>query len=564
MSRTVGDVAILPSVVQAWSERLDTARFVIPHPPTGLVRRDRLFERLDEGARNGLTLVTAPAGTGKSVLLSSWAAAQRAARSVVWLSLDDDCAGAGRFWHLVGAGLSHQGVDVLLPSESPGPEAGEPSFLAALANRIVAHHVPVVLVLDCDCALSTDAASGLDLLVRRCADRLRVVLAARQDPPLPLHRYRLAGTVVELRMADLAFTSSEARELLSGLGVELSPASLDAVTCRTQGWAAGLRMAAMSLVHRPNREVVARRLAGDTGILSEYLLAEVLDTQPEGVRLLLLETSVVDVLRPGLVSALAGPSADRAISFLVRGNAFLEELPDSPGCYRYHLLFRELLRAQLAYEFPERLVELHRVAAAWSADHGLVVDAVRHAIATQDWETACRYVVDDQSIAALLTGRPEDPLTDVLSAIPRTAAGIAISLVSAARALAAGDLPGASAEVARIPRPIKTADGHPWPEGELAASLLDQVCGQLTGGTPQQPGVVAKRGIGELVQPLTVKEQEVLEHLSELLTTEEIASKMFISVNTVRTHIRNILRKLSASRRNEAVRRARVLKIIPS
>ena len=121
---------------------------------------------------------------------------------------------------------------------------------------------------------------------------------------------------------------------------------------RTQGWAAGLRMAAMSLAHRADREEAARRFAGDTGTVAEYLLAEVLNTQPDGVRQLLLDTSVVDVLRPGLASALAGPHAERALSFLVHGNAFLEELPEFPGCYRYHDLFRELLRAQLAYESP--------------------------------------------------------------------------------------------------------------------------------------------------------------------------------------------------------------------
>ena len=132
-------------------------------------------------------------------------------------------------------------------------------------------------------------------------------------------------------MADLAFTAAEARELLTGTGVDLSEAGMDAVISRTQGWAAGLRMAAMSLAHRTDREDAARELAGNTGTVAEYLLAEVLDTQPQGLRRLLLETSVVDVLRPGLAAALAGPHAERALSFLVHGNAFLEELPELPG-----------------------------------------------------------------------------------------------------------------------------------------------------------------------------------------------------------------------------------------
>ncbi len=272
-----------------------------------------------------------------------------------------------------------------------------------------------------------------------------MVLLSREDPLLPLHRYRLAGTLTELRMADLGFTRDEARAMLAGLGVDLSESAMDAMIGRTQGWAAGLRMAAMSLAHQVDREEAARKLAGDTGTVAEYLLAEVLDTQPAGVRRLLLETSVVDVIRPGLATALAGPHADRALSFLVHGNAFLEELPEGIGCYRYHDLFRQLLRAQLAYESPEHWVELHKVAAAWFASHGLVDDAARHAAAVEEWDLAARYVVDDLSVVSLLTGWPSEGLHDVLTQLPRSVDGIAVQVVTAARALSAGDHKGASA-----------------------------------------------------------------------------------------------------------------------
>ena len=328
-----------------------------------------------------------------------------------------------------------------------------------------------MLILDCDGALEGAVATKLDSLIHRAAGNLRVVLVTREDPLLPLHRYRLAETVVELRMADLAFTVPEARELLTGTGVDLSEAGMDAVTNRTQGWAAGLRMAAMSLAHRTDREDAARELAGNTGTVAEYLLAEVLDTQPQGLRRLLLETSVVDDLRPGLAAALAGPHAERALSFLVHGNAFLEELPELPGCYRYHLLFRELLRAQLAYEDPTRSVELHRVAATWLADHGLVVDAVRHATATGDWETAARYVVDDLSLPLLLTAPATDPLAEAMAPMPKAAAGTAGTLVSAARAAAADDWRGVAAGIHRARHAI--AAGEPWPAAELAVSLLE-------------------------------------------------------------------------------------------
>ena len=234
--------------------------------------------------------------------------------------------------------------------------------------------------------------------------------------------------------------------MLAGLGVDLSESAMDAMIGRTQGWAAGLRMAAMSLAHRADREEAARKLAGDTGTVAEYLLAEVLDTQPAGrAAAAARDTSVVDVLRAGLATALAGPHADRALSFLVHGNAFLEELPEGVGCYRYHDLFRQLLRAQLAYESPERWVELHKVAAAWFAAHGLVGDAARHAALVEEWDLAARYVVDDLSVVSVLTGRPSEGLHEVLAQLPRSADGTAVQVVTAARAGRRGDLKGAAA-----------------------------------------------------------------------------------------------------------------------
>jgi len=470
MSRTQMDRKAAPPLTsRAGTDPFELSRFVVPLPPKGIVRRARLLERLDVGARGPLTLVTAPAGTGKTVLVSSWAASARAVGTVVWLSLDADVS-TGGFWHLVATGLSRRGVDVPAPVSAAELEAGDPSYTATIAGAVLAHHEPIVLILDCDGALESAVGTKLDSLIHRSAGNLRVVLVTREDPLLPLHRYRLAETVVEVRMADLAFTVPEARELLTGTGVDLSEAGMDAVTSRTQGWAAGLRMAAMSLAHRTDREDAARELAGNSGTVAEYLLAEVLDTQPQGLRRLLLETSVVDVLRPGLAAALAGPHAERALSFLVHGNAFLEELPELPGCYRYHLLFRELLRAQLAYEDPARSVELHRVAATWLADHGLVVDAVRHATAIGDWETAARYVVDDLSLPLLLTAPATDPLVEALAPMPK-AAGPAGILVAAARAAAADDWRGVAAGIRRARQAI--ADGEPWPAAELDVSLLE-------------------------------------------------------------------------------------------
>jgi LuxR family maltose regulon positive regulatory protein len=458
------------------------AVFTVPSPPDATVRRARLEDRLDVGVHGPLTLVVAPAGTGKTILVSSWASGPRPNGTVVWLALDQDAVRRGTFWRLFATGLAGQGV-VLPAALLPQLEGDEASFLAALAaiaEGVLAHPSPVILVLDCDAPLSADVAANVEGLLRRAGGWLRVVLLAREDPLLPLHRYRLADTMVELRMADLAFTAEEAGALLTGAGIELSVAALDATMSRTQGWAAGLRMAAMFLAHSPDREQAARRFAGDAGTVAEYLLAEVLNAQPDGMRRLLLDTSVVDVLRPGLASALAGPHAERALSFLVHGNAFLEEHPD-PGCYRYHDLFRELLRAQLAYESPARAVELHRVAAQWFAENGLVVDAVRHAVLSRDWETAARYAVDDLSVPTLLTTPQTEALHEALAKIPASADGTAVSVVGAARAVAAGDWKGAAARLRRARELLDESAGQSWPASELAVAVLDLLWAGHTG-----------------------------------------------------------------------------------
>ena len=462
------------------TDPVEAAAFRLPPPPVGVVRRARLETLLDAGVGGPLTLVSAPAGTGKTVLVSSWASGLGPGKSVVWVSLRDATIGPGAFWHLVVTGLVRQGVGVS-PAASAGPGAGDPSYTTSVAEGILRHPEPVVLVLDCDGVLGSEVARRLDTLVQRASGRLRVVLLTREDPLLPLHRYRLAGTLTELRMADLGFTRDEARAMLAGLGVDLSESAMEAMIGRTQGWAAGLRMAAMSLAHQVDREEAARKLAGDTGTVAEYLLAEVLDTQPAGVRRLLLETSVVDVIRPGLAAALSGPHADRALSFLVHGNAFLEELPEGIGCYRYHDLFRQLLRAQLAYESPEHWMELHKVAAAWFAAHGLVDDAARHAAVVEEWDLAARYVVDDLSVVSVLTGWPSEGLHDVLKQMPRSVDGIAVQVVAAARALSSGDQKGAGACLQQARQMLDGSSTESWPAAELAVAVLQLVLARQAG-----------------------------------------------------------------------------------
>jgi LuxR family maltose regulon positive regulatory protein len=409
-------------------------------------------------------LVSAPAGTGKTVLVSTWASRARLQGPVAWVTLEANDESPARFWSSFTQGLGRGGVDLHLPPARAGSEDIDAGYVDAMvsafleraeeqspaersagpvsAGPVTAGPVtaaPVMVVLDCEAGISAAVAEDLDRLLRRSGGVLRLVVATRVDPVLPLHRYRLAGTVAEIRIADLAFTSDEARGLIGKAGADLSEAALQRIVDHTQGWGAGLRFAAAALDRQADKERAAMDFCGDSGDVAEYLIAEVLDVQPAGGRQLLLDTSIVDVLRPGLSEALAGPQAQRALASLVRGNAFLDEVPDAPGLYRYQPLFRELLRAQLAFESPLRVSELHRAAAGWMAGHGLVEEAVRHCAAAGDWEGAARYVIDDLAIGRLLLPGG-GALADGLARLPDHTGGAATSLVRAALAIAAFDV----------------------------------------------------------------------------------------------------------------------------
>jgi LuxR family transcriptional regulator, maltose regulon positive regulatory protein len=418
--------------------------FRIPTHPASYLQRSRLFEDLELGVGGPLTLVSAPAGTGKTVLVSAWASRARMQRPVAWVTFEARHEVRMEFWSSFTRGLRRCGVTIPLPPVQIGSADLDDDYVDAMVSALLRRAEldraePVVVVLDCEASLPAAVAQDLDTVLRGSGGWLRLVVVTRVDPLLPLHRYRLAGSLVEIRATDLAFTQDEARELLSKVGVELSDVALQALVDRTGGWAAGLRLAAVSLYQREDRDRAALGFRGDTGNVAEYLIAEVLDRQPAEIRRLLLETSIVDVLRPGLSEAVAGPHAQRALARLARGNVFLDELTDSPGCYRYQPLFLDLLRAQLSSELPGRVPELHRAAAVWMFDQGLVEEAVRHSAAAADWEGAARYVIDDLAIGRLLLPGP-DPLAEALARLPDNTEGAAASLVRAALAMAAFDV----------------------------------------------------------------------------------------------------------------------------
>ena len=315
-----------------------------------------------------------------------------------------------------------------------------------LATDLLERDEPVVLVLDeVERLVEAAVPEQLELLLRLVGTSLRLVLLSRVDPLLPLQRYQMAGTLTQIRTADLAFTADEARELLLRWDLQLSAESLRALVAQTEGWAAGLQLAALSRAHLPEAE---RNAATDEWLsgaqdanLAEYLTGEVLDAQPAPLRDFLLRTSVVDTVCAGLAEELTGePGSAMALLALLRSNILMEAGGELPGCYRAHPLLRELLRAQLAYLHPELVPDLHLKAARWFARQGMVLQAVSHYGSAGSWAEAADMVVDGVLIGEAL--RPSTPrLVQRLADMPVDTPGSPARVVRAAIALAQDDVP---------------------------------------------------------------------------------------------------------------------------
>jgi LuxR family transcriptional regulator, maltose regulon positive regulatory protein len=365
-----------------------------PRPPFRVVSRPRLFALLDAGARQLLTLVSAPAGAGKTTLLASWSAAGQPPGPVAWLSLDPGDNQPTRFWAYALAVLRRSGAvpaNSALRSLAPRPGSDE-AFLPLLVSGLAELPTPLVLVLD-DVQEITDATvlNGLEFLLRHAPPQLRLVVATRVDPPLPLQRLLVSGRLTQVRSADLAFTVAEVADLLAEYEYHprLSEDDLAMLHARTEGWAAGLRLAALSLQGQPDPRRFVTEFAGDDRSIADYLVGEVLDRQPEELRSFLLRTCIVEELNGDLADALTGRhDGEWTLARLERANTFVAAVGSRRSTYRYHQLFATLLRYELRRESPDQVAELHRRAARWYAARGLTVDAIQQALMVQDWRAA--------------------------------------------------------------------------------------------------------------------------------------------------------------------------------
>ena len=367
-----------------------------PHISLGQVSRSRLLDLLHAGAQRLLTLVSAPAGAGKTTLLAFWSSSRRPPAPVAWLSLDAGDNHPARFWAYVLAALCQSDAvpgDSALRGLSAQPGSDE-HFLRQLVSGLAELPTPVVLVLD-DLHDITDATvlAGLEFLLRHAPPQLRLVLATRADPPLPLQRLLVSGQLAQVRAADLAFTVAEVAELLAACDdpPRLSEDDLALLQARTEGWAAGLRLAALSLESQPDPHRFVVELAGDDKSIADYLTGEVLDRQPEELRSFLLRTCIVDELNGDLADALTGGhGGESMLASLERTNGFVTAVGSRRTAYRYHQLFAELLRYELRREAPGQVVKLHRRAAVWYAARRLTVHAIEQALMAKDW----RYAAD--------------------------------------------------------------------------------------------------------------------------------------------------------------------------
>ena len=356
-----------------------------------VVARPALFERLWAGYAGGVTLVSAPAGAGKTVLLRSWIEAAGLGGRTAWVSVDRDERDAQRFWLAVVEAL-RSAAGSGGPIEDVGPAPGFDGD--AVVDRIVAGarslDEPVLLVIDdLHHLLQPTALAQLELLLDRRPAGLRVILSTRHDPPLGLHRLRLAGDLTELRAADLRFELDETKVLLSAAGIELSDASVASLNARTEGWVAGLRLAALSLAGGADAERFVAEFSGSQRTVADYLFAEVLQREPEPVRRLLLRTSILERVNGPIGDRLLGTVGSEAILLgLEDAGAFVYSIDPGRTWFRYHSLLADLLRLELRRTEAAALPELHHTAAEWYAEHGYAVDAIRHAQAAGDWRYA--------------------------------------------------------------------------------------------------------------------------------------------------------------------------------
>jgi LuxR family transcriptional regulator, maltose regulon positive regulatory protein len=450
----------------------------------GVISRPRLFEQLAASAR--VTLVSAPPGGGKTVLLRSWIGEAGLAGSAAWVPVGRDQRDPQQFWLSVLRALRQTlpGAPLVQPLTA-APDLDGWAIVERLLKDLAPLRDRVWLVFDDVHELGPDQALlQLELLVMRAPPDLRFVLATRHDVRLGLHRLRLEGGLTEIRAADLRFTVTEAGELFDAAGIHLPGLAL--LVERTEGWVAGLRLAALSLAGHPDPERFAAEFSGTERTVAEYLLAEVLDRQPEPVRQLLLRTSILERVNGELADLLTGAAgAEQVLQDLEQANAFVVSLDARRSWFRYHRLFADLLQLELRRTAPDEVAALHRAAAGWLTGHGYPVEAIRQAQAARDWGLAAGLLADhwpglhldgrDTTVHELLTRFPADTRADDAE----------LAAVAAADELALGSLEAAERYLALAERGSESVPDARRERAELLVGIVRLLAARQRGNLPE-------------------------------------------------------------------------------
>jgi LuxR family maltose regulon positive regulatory protein len=459
-------------------EGLLATKFHLPHPPPGCVPRQRLDSRLDESLGSDLTLVCAPAGFGKTTLLAGWC--RRRQQPVAWLSLDAGDNDPVRFWRCTVAALDRarpglsERVAGLLGSLAP---ASIEALVTTVVNELAAGDRDVLLILDDYHVVEAQPIhASLRFLLGHQLPALHIVLASRADPPLPLARLRAGGRLAELRAVDLVFSLSEAAALLGeATGLPLGEDLVADLVARTEGWAAGLKLAGLSLPGQPDVARFVESFSGSHRYVLDYLAEEVLDQQPASLRGFMLETSVLDRLSGPLCDAVTGRTdGQQMLQAIEAANLFLTPLDEVRGWWRYHHLFADLLRARLQQD-PGKVVELHRRAAGWHHEHGHADEAVGHALAARDsiWAARLAEVYADEFVVRSETASVQRWLAalppELVASRPR------LLLVRTRIALLAAEVEGVGDLLDAAERAAAGMTGEPyeWSTGRAASSSAD-------------------------------------------------------------------------------------------
>jgi LuxR family transcriptional regulator, maltose regulon positive regulatory protein len=484
---------------------------------TRLIQRADLLASLERATAAKVTVISAPAGSGKTSLLRAWADGPGQQYRLAVVPVRRDQQDSQQFWLATlsalrqAAGTPGDGEKLVAT-----PDFNEAAVSERVLSELAGHRDHTFLVIDDLHELtSPETLMQLTRLLDRLPQHVHAILATRRDLPLRLHKLRLAGELTEIRAADLRFTERETRQFLDASGIALSDTGIARLHQRTEGWAAGLRLAAMSLASNPDPERFVAEFSGSSRTVAEYLLAEMLERQPAEVQQLLLHTSLLDRVNGELADLLIGhPGSERILLDLEDANAFVVSLDPARTWFRYHHLFADLLRLEMRRRLPEEIPVLHRLAAQWLIEHREIVDAIRHTQAAGDWTDAARLLAD-HSFGLTLDGQAQT-IESLLRAFPPGAVthGPDIPLARATSELSRGHLDEAAAHLTAA-------------EASIAASPVDRQHRLEVATAALRLSLARKRGhlasvveqVRFLASPITAQSDEDIELDSDLRAT---------------------------------------------